>query len=77
MVYSAFRLQSIITESQDWNWRQELKQRQQRKAAHGLAPHGLLTLLLYATQATATLGWAFPHQSLINKTLHGIPQKQI
>lgn len=22
MVYSAFRLQSTITESQDWNWRQ-------------------------------------------------------
>lgn len=75
----AYRLQSIIERRQgkarqgpkSVTWRQKLKPRAQRSAAHELAPCGLLSLLFYTTPdhlpkgGTGELG--LPHQSIANQ----------
>jgi hypothetical protein len=54
-------------------WRQELMQRPQRSTAYLIALSGLLSYLLNTASlmcprmALLTVGWAFPHQSLLKK----------
>lgn len=66
MLYLVYGLQPITEQSECKNSRQ----RQWKGAAYWLSCYSMLSLLSYAIQdhlASVSMGWALPHQSLIEK----------